>query len=472
MLFNSLEFGIFLCAVLGLYALLPHRAQNRMLLGASYLFYAAWDWRFLGLILISTILDYLVALRLGRVSGQRARRGLLALSVLVNLGILGGFKYAGFFSQALADLAGHLGIRVPGVVLDVALPVGISFYTFQTVSYTIDVYRGRLQPTADFLDFALFVSFFPQLVAGPIERARHLLPQISGARNVTLERLGSGTWLILWGTVKKVVIADNLAVLVDAVYTPGAGPTGAQVILATYAFAVQIYCDFSGYTDVARGAARLMGFDLMVNFHLPYLATSPADFWRRWHISLSTWLRDYLYVPLGGNRAGAARTYRNLLITMVLGGLWHGAAWTFILWGAYHGVLLTVHRALGGALAKVAPRSSIGRRLWLGGRVTTTFNLVCLGWLVFRAESVTHLGELLRAMAGPLDPGSALAWLGPLAILVAPLVLVQIGQVLRRDQEFVVRLPLAIRTVVYVVLFAYLVGLGEDFGNPFIYFQF
>ena len=472
MLFNSLEFALFLCVCLGLYAVLPHRGQNRMLLGASYLFYSAWDWRFLGLIVVSTVVDYAVGLRLATASDPGARRKLLALSLATNLGILGAFKYAGFFSESLADLAGRFGFHVPQLVLHVALPVGISFYTFQTLSYTIDVYRRRLQPTRDFLDFALFVAFFPQLVAGPIERATHLLPQIRSPRRVSAAHVGSGAWLVLWGIFKKVVIADNLAALVDAVYAPGAQPTGAEVLVATYAFAVQIYCDFSGYTDVARGVARLMGFDLMVNFNLPYFATSPADFWRRWHMSLSTWLRDYLYITLGGNRAGVARTYRNLMITMLLGGLWHGAAWTFVVWGAYHGGLLALHRAMGPWLARVRPVGAAGRVAWYCLRVALTFHLVCLGWLVFRAESMAQVTVLLGALAGPLDVASIVAWLRPLAILVAPLVLVQLGQALSGDREFVLRLPLPARAATYVVLFALIVGLGEDHGVPFIYFQF
>ena len=243
--------------------------------------------------------------------------------------------------QALVE---PLGIQLSNFTLDVILPAGISFYTFQTLSYTIDVYRRQLQPVRSFSEFALFVALFPQLVAGPIERAGRILPQIGSVRVVSWERLKTGGWLVLWGLYKKVVIADNLAVVVDAVYRPGSNPTSAEIIVATYAFAWQIYCDFSGYTDIARGTARILGFDLILNFKIPYAAVNPAEFWRRWHISLSTWLRDYLYISLGGNRHGRWLTYRNLFLTMVLGGLWHGAAWPFVLWGAYHGLLLMGHR--------------------------------------------------------------------------------------------------------------------------------
>ena len=291
MFFNSIEFFLFFAVVFGLYVLLSRRAQNRMLLVASYIFYAAWDWRFLSLLLFSSVVDYWVGSAIGRSSDPRRRKFLVSLSLVSNLGILGLFKYAGFFSQSLQDLVGQ---ELPQFASDIILPVGISFYTFQTLSYTIDVYRGRLEPIRDFLDFALFVSFFPQLVAGPIERASNLLPQICGERQLGWQNIKSGSWLVLWGLYKKVVIADNLGAVVDAVYRSGSEPTSGELLFATYAFAYQIYCDFSGYSDIARGIARMMGFELMLNFRLPYLAANPADFWRRWHISLSTWLRDYL----------------------------------------------------------------------------------------------------------------------------------------------------------------------------------
>ncbi len=318
MLFNSLTFALFFALVFALYVCLPHRARNVMLLLASYLFYGAWDWRFLALIWISTAVDYGVALRLASSEDPRTRRRLVAFSLVTNLGILGFFKYAGFFAGSLTNLLRPLGIELPPFTLEVVLPVGISFYTFQTLSYTIDVYRRQLEPTRDVVAFALFVAFFPQLVAGPIERARRLLPQIRTPRSVTWEGIGAGSWLVLWGLFKKVVVADNLAVLVDAVYAPGSAPTGPEVALATFAFAFQIYCDFSGYTDIARDVARMLGFDLVRNFNLPYFASSPAEFWRRWHMSLSTWLRDYLFRSLSF-RHGRASTLRNLGITMLLG---------------------------------------------------------------------------------------------------------------------------------------------------------
>jgi D-alanyl-lipoteichoic acid acyltransferase DltB (MBOAT superfamily) len=277
---------------------------------------------------------------------------------------------------------------------------------------------------------------------------------------------------VFWGLFKKTVIADNLAVLVDIVYAQDASPAPAEVLLATWAFALQIYCDFSGYTDIARGSARMLGFDLIRNFDLPYLATSVADFWRRWHISLSTWLRDYLYIPLGGNRKGSRRTELNLMLTMVLGGLWHGAAWNFVLWGAYHGVLLVVHRGLRPWLDRVRPANRVGRVTWHVIRVFFVFQAVSLGWLLFRAENAAHIASLLGVLAGPWSAGRAIGWLLPFAALATPLVLIQALQALTRDSEPLQRVPWLTRTASYSVLLCAWVVLGNDGGQPFIYFQF
>jgi D-alanyl-lipoteichoic acid acyltransferase DltB (MBOAT superfamily) len=473
MLFNSFDFGIFLFVCLACYFALQWggslRAQNRMLLLASYVFYGAWDWRFLGLIAASTLVDYCVALRIAATEDAARRRALLCVSVLTNLGILGFFKYANFFSSGLRSLLGAAGVDLPDFALDVLLPVGISFYTFQTLGYTIDVYRRQLEPTHNLFDFALYVAFFPQLVAGPIERAARLMPQLLRVRRPTLERFGSGCWLILWGLFKKAVIADNVAVMVDMVYSEAASPTRIEVLLATYAFAVQIYCDFSGYTDVARGVARLLGIELTENFRLPYLAANPAEYWQRWHISLSTWLRDYLFLPLGGNRHGRWLSLRNLAITMVLGGLWHGAAWTFVVWGAYHGLLLVVHRLLQPLLGRIAPAGAFARACWRGLRVFVTFQLVCFGYLIFRSNDLSHAFSLLTASAGV---GLAPDWLGPLLALSLPLVLMQLAQAASGDAEVVLRLKFPVRAVVYASTLLGLMLLGDDGGRPFVYFQF
>ena len=317
------------------------RLQNGILLIASYVFYGFWDWRFLALLFVSTVVDYNLALLIEKSESPGERKALLAASICVNLGILGFFKYFGFFAESFASLLNSFGFQSSTPFFNIVLPVGISFYTFQTMSYTIDVYRRKLPATRNFFDFALFVSFFPQLVAGPIERATKLLPQVLQPRKFSQSNFVEGFYLIILGLFKKVVIADNMAPIVNYIFSRDVSTlSGAEVLVGVYAFAFQIYGDFAGYTDIARGVAKWLGFDLMLNFRMPYFATSPSDFWQRWHISLSSWLRDYLYIPLGGNRQGTLLTYRNLMLTMVLGGLWHGAAWTFVAWGFFHGLIL------------------------------------------------------------------------------------------------------------------------------------
>ncbi|MBN1883919.1 MAG: MBOAT family protein [Candidatus Krumholzibacteriota bacterium] len=518
MWFNSFDFAVFFVVVLALYYLLPFRWQNRMLLVASYVFYGWWDWRFLSLILISTIVDFVAGIRIHGAGDAadpataRRRRGWLVASVCTNLGILGFFKYFDFFAGSLAGALGALGIESSVLRLDLVLPVGISFYTFQTMSYTIDIYRGKMEPTRHFPDFALFVAFFPQLVAGPIERARVLVPQILRPRTFSAHRFADGAHLIFWGLFKKVFVADNLARTADAVF---ADPNASwwSIVVGVYAFAFQIYCDFSGYSDIARGCAKCLGFELMLNFDFPYIAVSPSDFWRRWHISLSSWLRDYLYIPLGGNRGGRAKTYRNLSLTMLLGGLWHGAAWNFVAWGAYHGLLLVGQRLLGGLARIVSGRAARGRaepgaagagaagnvavatgaatearsidarpaHRWgvaAGGRfaaralrVALFFQLTCLGWLFFRVRSLGQAGSMLRRLV-TLE-GTA-RW-GEMLVVVEyalPLLAVETVMVLaRRDDVFRLAAPLPVKAAVYGVLFYLFAFLGAQ-AQSFIYFQF
>jgi len=467
--FTSFSFLLFLAAVLALYhSLARHRvAQNWLLLLASYAFYGAWDWRFLSLIWLSTGVDYLCGLAMAR-HRSRSRR-ILWVSLATNLGVLFTFKYFGFFHASALALGQRLGFELDPLILHIVLPVGISFYTFQTLSYTIDIYRRELEPRRNLLDFALFVAFFPQLVAGPIERARRFLPQIERPRHVTADQLGEGLWLVAWGYFKKVFIADNLAVLVDEAFAPGFGGGGADYLVAVWAFAIQIYCDFSGYSDIARGIAKLLGFELMVNFNLPYFARNPSDFWRRWHISLSTWLRDYLYISLGGSRGSTARTYVNLFLTMLLGGLWHGAAWTFVIWGAFHGSWLAIHRALQNRFPKLPARTGIlGNTLC----VIVTFNGVCLGWLFFRAESLDQALYILGQMSEGLR-FDAWAWnsLAELLLYSAPLIAVQVWQACQRD-AWVLRLaPPWVQGATFGFLF-YLTVLHGAVSNAFIYFQF
>jgi alginate O-acetyltransferase complex protein AlgI len=470
MVFNSLEFVVFFAAVYALYRVLPHRPQNRLLLVASYYFYAAWDWRFLSLLIGSTVVDYSVALYLGRRHDDAHRRRVLWISIAFNLGVLGFFKYYGFFAENLRVLLDTAGIGVSLPTLQVVLPIGISFYTFMTLSYVIDVYRREIAPTRDLLDFAVFVAFFPHLVAGPILRASSLIPQIAHPRRPTRAQMSDGAWLVGWGLVKKVLVADNLARIADAVFANPA-PSALEVLVGVYAFAFQIYGDFSGYTDIARGISKWMGIELNLNFLFPYFVRSPQAFWKHWHISLSTWLRDYLYVPLGGNRGSRARTYRNLMITMILGGLWHGAAWPFVIWGVYQGALLVVYRWAGerwqGARWIAALDGPAGRILgW-----AVMFHLTCYGWLIFRADSASTIARMTAALGrwdGSVPATLALEWL----FYSAPLLLVHGYEAWRRDLHAVPSLPLLPRYVTVVGL-AYLTLLfGEFGGSQFIYFQF
>jgi D-alanyl-lipoteichoic acid acyltransferase DltB (MBOAT superfamily) len=467
--FNSFAFVIFFVVVFGLYHALGRRlrAQNRLLLVASYVFYASWDWRFLSLILLSTAVDYACSLSM-RARPERAGAA-LGVSLTANLGLLFTFKYFHFFEESAVALLEALGIPAHPTTLRIVLPVGISFYTFQTLSYTIDVYRGRLEPTRDLLDFALYVAFFPQLVAGPIERATHFLPQIQSPRRVTTDQLTEGSWLVMWGYFKKVYVADNVARLVDVGFSPDFDGSGGSLLVATWAFAIQIYCDFSGYTDIARGVAKLLGFELMLNFDLPYFARNPSDFWRRWHISLSTWLRDYLYIPLGGNRGGTVRTYRNLFLTMLLGGLWHGAAWTFVFWGAFHGLWLGVHRALAPRLPRLPPRlAGAGSVLAVLG----TFHAVCVGWVFFRASSLEQALSILgRIASGPGFDHHAWESLGWLLTWSGLLIAAQGVQLWRGDLYLVRGVGPFARGLVYGTLF-YLVALHGAVSDAFIYFQF
>lgn len=473
MLFNSFDFILFFTCVLALQWLLPHRPRNLFLLMASYFFYACWDWRFLVLIAISTTVDYFCGAAIERTTNISRRKRLVALSMVSNLGILGFFKYANFFVDSAHNLLAGVGVNSASWRLEIVLPLGISFYTFQTMSYTIDIYRGETRPARSFTDFALFVSFFPQLVAGPIERAKNLLPQMTRKPLVTGTMMRVGLWLVLWGFFKKLVIADNMAPIVDQAFDNYQSLSGVEVIVALYAFAFQIYADFSGYTDIARGIASMMGYQLMLNFRLPYFATNPPEFWRRWHVSLSTWLRDYLYIPLGGNRKGPLRAYINLILTMVLGGLWHGAAWNYLIWGAYHGGLLVLHRLSLPLLHRLMPGSMVLQRAWWLVRLVSFFHLICLGWLVFRAQSVDQILTMFGALwQWPVISEQAVRWGWQVLLLCSPLMLMQVLQGLSGDTNVVLRLSGPVRALAYATIIVMLLGLGAVGGREFIYFQF
>ncbi|MBA4149668.1 MAG: MBOAT family protein [Verrucomicrobia bacterium] len=471
MLFNTIEFGIFFLAVLSLYFVLPHRGQNLMLLGASYLFYGAWDYRFLSLILISTTVDFVVGQMLHKSEDDRRRKVILFWSIFINLGFLGFFKYCNFFAENLQGLLATFGVQVRPSTLSIILPVGISFYTFQSMSYTIDIYRRQLKPCTRFFDFMLYVAFFPQLVAGPIERAQHLLRQVTTPRKVRKEHFTEGFHLIMWGLFKKMVIADNMALIADPIFNQSGDFSAGQVFVGALAFAFQIYGDFSGYTDIARGVARTMGFELMLNFNLPYFATSPQDFWRRWHISLSTWLRDYLYIPLGGSKKGEVRTYINLMLTMVLGGLWHGASWTFVIWGFYHGALLCVHRLIQKSLP-VPSFSPAGEFVWRWTRIAFMFGLTLYGWLIFRAASFEQLMAMTKALfAFQLSP-ETVGLVVKILFYCGLLLLVQLYQHARNNLEAVRESPVLLQTSFYLVCFYLIAIFGVFDAQSFIYFQF
>jgi len=475
LLFNSLHFLWFFVLVWGAYWVLRRRrrVQNGLLLVASYFFYGYWDWRFLSLILLSTVVDYGCGLAMARSPrGAPGRTRWLILSLVVNLGALGFFKYWNFFVESFQDLLAGFGFDTSAGTLRILLPVGISFYTFQTLSYSIDRWREKAPPERSFIDFAFFVSFFPQLVAGPIVRARDFLPQAGRLRTFRWGDQALGLRLALWGLFKKVVVADNMAPLVDGTFAQEGELGWLTRLLAVYAFTVQIYCDFSGYTDIARGTARMLGFHFPWNFRMPYFASDPSAFWRRWHMSLSSWLRDYLYIALGGNRRGPRRTYVNLMLTMVLGGLWHGAAWNFVLWGFYQGLLLIVHRLWTGGRERLA-----GSRAGDALRWFVFFQLVCFGWLLFRAES---LGQIVRwlgpgggLLAGlPLSEtvatGVLLGGLGTLLVLVWDLVLERRGE----DETPLDRSKPLTQAAVCAGLYLAVSFGGRFLGNEFIYFQF
>ena len=410
MLFNSIEFLLFLPVVFVLYWFVFDKKlkyQNLLILVSSYVFYGWWDYRFLSLILLSTIVDYFIGLGISNQASLKNKRILLWCSVLFNLGILGFFKYYNFFVDSWIDLFSSVGYDIKSVwTLNIILPVGISFYTFQTMSYTIDIYKGKLKPTNDFISFASFVSFFPQLVAGPIERASNLLPQILKKRVFKYEQGVQGLRLILWGMFKKVVIADSLAPVVNDIFGNYQELGGGTLWLGAIYFAFQIYCDFSGYSDIAIGTSKLFGFELMSNFKFPYFSRNIGEFWRRWHISLSTWFRDYIYIPLGGSQKGKWKSIRNVFIIFVVSGFWHGANWTFIFWGLFHAMLFlpsfifnTNRKYTTSIIAEntlfPSPKELI--------KVLTTFLLVTIGWVFFRSETIGDSFNYINQMIFEID---------------------------------------------------------------------
>jgi len=404
MLFNSIEFIFFLPLVYTLYWFVTNKNlknQNLLIVIASYIFYGWWDWRFLSLIIFSTVSDYSVGYLLSKTDTKTKRKFLLWVSLLTNLGILGFFKYYNFFLDSLYELMPIFKTTLGFNTIEIILPVGISFYTFQTLSYTIDVYKQKMKPTKDFIAFAAFVSFFPQLVAGPIERASHLLPQILKKRTFNYEQSIQGVRLILWGLIKKIVIADSLALSVNEIFLNFSLYSPLVLIIGAVFFSFQIYCDFSGYSDIARGLSKLLGIELMVNFDFPYFSRSIGEFWRKWHISLSTWFRDYIYIPIGGSRDTTSKSIRNIFIIFLVSGFWHGANWTFIVWGGIHALLFIpsfitkTNRKHTDELPKTKYIVPSFRDFIL---ILRTFLIVAVTWIFFRASSVEHAFDFIKHM--------------------------------------------------------------------------
>ena len=482
MLFNSIDFAIFLPIVFILYWFVTDKnlkLQNFLIVAASYLFYGWWDWRFLSLILFSTLLDYTVGRQLKYEENQLKRRILLWVSILVNLGFLGFFKYYNFFLDNFITAFTFLGQDIQANSLNIILPVGISFYTFQTLSYTIDVYKRKLEPTKDFVAFSAFVSFFPQLVAGPIERATHLLPQFYTKRTFDYSKAVDGMRQILWGLFKKIVIADNCAEFANQIFNNSADMNGSTLVLGALFFTFQIYGDFSGYSDIAIGTSRLFGFDLMRNFNFPYFSRDIAEFWRRWHISLSTWFRDYLYIPLGGSRGGTWMKVGNTFIIFIVSGFWHGANWTFIVWGALNAIyflpllLTNNNRNNLGTVAQGKLLPSIKELSFM----ILTFGLTVFAWIFFRAENIGHaisyISEILSSSLFEIPKFSGMRNALTTIILVAIFVLVEWKG--REGQYAIAHLGIKWkRPIRYAMYYAIIIAIFWFGGKEqqFIYFQF
>lgn len=480
MLFNSIDFAIFLPIVFFLYWFVTNnnlKMQNWLILIASYIFYGWWDYRFLSLLFFSTIVDYTVGLLLKDQENQTKRKWLLSISIVSNLGLLGFFKYYNFFLDSFAEAFTFFGGEISARSLNVILPVGISFYTFQTLSYAIDIYKRKLEPTNDFVAFASFVTFFPQLVAGPIERATNLLPQFFIKRKLDYTLAVDGLRQILWGLFKKIVIADNSAYFANQIFNNSSDYGGSSLLLGAFFFAIQIYCDFSGYSDIAIGTSRLFGFTLMRNFAFPYFSRDIAEFWRRWHISLSTWFRDYLYIPLGGSKGNTLFKIRNTFIIFLVSGFWHGANWTFLAWGAINALyflplmVTNKNRQFLDIAAKGRTLPTI-REFW---QISSTFILTLFAWIFFRASSITEAFNIIGTIFSPSF--FTVPEVSAKAVLILSLIfLFMVIEWWGREGQYAienvtVKIPRPYRwAVYYTLLFLIFIFAGQ--GQTFIYFQF
>lgn len=491
MIFTSLTFVIFLVLVFATYWALPRQSwRNLLIVVASYVFYGWWDWRFCSLMLGTSLLDFGLGLAIQRAQAAAARRTLLIISLISNLGTLALFKYFNFFTQNAQALAESMGFHLSLATLNIVLPVGISFYTFQSLSYTIDVYRRDLKATRNPVDFLAFVSFFPQLVAGPIERATHLLPQFQAKRHFDPIAARDGLRQMLWGAFKKMVVADNLARIVDPVFNDPASANGPLLALATVCFAWQIYCDFSGYSDIAIGCAKLFDFRLMRNFAYPYFSQNVAEFWRRWHISLTTWFRDYLYIPLGGSRVGPVRRVFNVMTTFIVSGFWHGPAWNFIIWGVINGLatlpaIIRPPQRHGGH--HPGPRDIPGGVRALPSvatltRIVATFSIICAAWIFFRAATFHDATLVIQRIATRMFSGEGWHEVRELfheqrahvRTLVYLGALVACEWIMRRNDHplDIPGLPRPLRWLIYTIVFWVILYEGTGGVRAFIYFQF
>ncbi|MCR9117381.1 MAG: MBOAT family protein [bacterium] len=475
MLFQTPEFAIFFLVVSAFYFAYPLKLRHLLLLFASYFFYMSWDYRFGALILVSTGIDYAACLAIENNSGRESqRRFYLVVSLVTNLTILAVFKYFNFFANSFVDFASLCGFVLSPVAVNIILPVGISFFTFQSMSHTIDVYRGEIKAERSFVRFALYVAFFPQLVAGPIVRAVDFLPQLNRKPKLNWVRIHWGFERFLIGLLKKVVIADNMSPVVDLIYGSPTSFSTPMLWFATICYAVQIYADFSGYSDMAIGCARILGFKIPENFNMPYLASSPSDFWRRWHISLSTWLRDYLYIPLGGNRYGTFKLYRNLMITMVLGGLWHGASYNFIIWGVGHGLLLCGQRVL----ASIFPKSKgKGNFVVKAVSIVLMFVAVITLWVPFRAATLSEAMQVLNGMYFEMDfQFKDIEWVNvDISLIQSLLVFVLIAHLIGYNFPRFIKAMHGYMLVRAIVIAALIFSIWQFHYrgiSPFVYFQF
>ncbi|MDO8649013.1 MAG: MBOAT family O-acyltransferase [Candidatus Peregrinibacteria bacterium] len=463
MQYASLTFWVSFLLFLGLYAAVHRhvRLRNILLLAFSYLLYVVWDGRFLLLLILATLVSYVAGRALEK---SHYRRTILWSAIIFHLIILGFFKYAGFFVSSFQDVLALFGLPWDWAIIAIALPLGISFYTFQLIGYVVDVYRGTIRANTNLLDLALFAAFFPKLLAGPIERAGHLLPQFSQVRPITKERLSQGIILIAWGFVQKFCIADNAALIADTLFDHSLlTPHGLSGALAV---SLEIYADFSGYSDVAKGIAALLGFDLVWNFRMPYVASTPSDFWKRWHISLSEWFRDYVYIPLGGSRGDILYTIQNLFVTMLLVGLWHGAQWTFVLWGMYHGFLATAY-AVGGKIIRIPERIAHA----LPFRILATvffFGLVTFGWILFASPSLDAFAQAILGMRFSLHELNL-----PLVLLLwAPIILMHFLQGWKGDLLAITRLPTAVQCIFVLACIYALILFSPQETQQFLYVRF